>query len=75
MGVAVIGLFYGFVKILPNSVPFREAVVQFSWDNFDNLDTWHITQKTVVPIMAGLCGAIIVPGLLTITAVYMFGKQ
>lgn len=75
MGVAVIGLFYGSVKILPNSVPFREAVVQFSWDNFDNLDTQHITRNTIVPIISGLLGAIIVPSLLATMSIYVFGKQ
>lgn len=72
MGVAVIGLFYGSVKILPNSVPFREAVVQFSWDNFDNLDTRHITRNTIVPIISGLLGAIVVPSLLATMSIYVF---
>lgn len=75
IGVVGLGIFYGVVKILPNNGAFREAVVQFNWDNLDNLDTWHITKKSIVPIITSLLTIIAVPSILTVTTIYLFGKR
>lgn len=75
IGVVGLGIVYGIVKILPNNGAFREAMIQFNWDNLDNLDTWYITKKTMIPIIMSLLVTIILPSLLTVTTIYMFGKQ
>lgn len=73
MGIAALSLFYGIVCIFPNSA-WQEQVIQFRWENIENLDYWYISRRVILPFIAYLCAIIIIPSALYISTTYFFGK-
>jgi hypothetical protein len=72
IGVIGFSIFYGLVCFLPNNNAFKQQLVRLNWRNFDELDVWYTTTDVIVPVIAYLVAAIILPYLviLAITSIY-----
>ncbi|KAI8642232.1 hypothetical protein BD408DRAFT_443594 [Parasitella parasitica] len=75
IGVAALSLFYGIIHILPQHTPYRNQVVQFNWDNFDNLDVSIVTKDVILPSIECLCAIICLPGIVALIIVFLLSVE
>ena len=66
------GIFYGAVYILPNN-PVQRYIDGVVGGNIWEVDTLRITRSAIAPIVGTSASAIVVPGLLSVAAVRVFG--
>ncbi|KAI9275859.1 hypothetical protein BDA99DRAFT_496639 [Phascolomyces articulosus] len=71
-GVVFMGIFYGVVYILPNN-PVQRYLDGVIGGNVWEINTLRITKSTIAPLIGGSTAAIVVPGLLSVAAVKLFG--
>ncbi|CEP13022.1 hypothetical protein [Parasitella parasitica] len=74
IGAAALSLFYGIIHILPQHTPYRNKIVQFNWDNFDNMAIPILTKDVVLPSIGYLCTIICLPAIATVTIIVILCK-
>jgi hypothetical protein len=75
LGVAALSIFYGIICILPRRSALREQVVQFRWENMENLNYEYVNRRVILPFIIYLWTILIVPSLIYVMVTYLFGKK